>query len=157
MKLLFKQRLFSWLDSYDIYDEEGAKAYSVEGKLSWGHRLHIYDRAGGHVGTVQERVLAFFPTYEVEELGRYIGRIRKKFSILLPRFDFEYSGWQVEGNFLEWDYRIVGSGGELIATITKELLHLSDTYILNVVRQTDVLRVVMMILAIDAAKCSHRR
>lgn len=21
MKLLFKQRLFSWLDSYDIYDE----------------------------------------------------------------------------------------------------------------------------------------
>jgi len=23
MKLLFKQRLFSWFDSYDIYDEAG--------------------------------------------------------------------------------------------------------------------------------------
>jgi hypothetical protein len=23
MKLLFKQRFFSWLDSYDIYDEQG--------------------------------------------------------------------------------------------------------------------------------------
>ena len=23
MKLLFKQRIFSWIDSYDIYDENG--------------------------------------------------------------------------------------------------------------------------------------
>ena len=23
MKLLFKQRMFSWFDSYDIYDEDG--------------------------------------------------------------------------------------------------------------------------------------
>ena len=27
MKLLFKQRLFSWFDSYDIYDEAGNTAY----------------------------------------------------------------------------------------------------------------------------------
>ena len=40
MKLLFKQRFFSWLDSYDIYDEHGNTIYTVEGKLSWGHCLH---------------------------------------------------------------------------------------------------------------------
>ena len=38
MRLLFKQRFLSWFDSYDIYDEEGRTAYTVEGKLSWGHR-----------------------------------------------------------------------------------------------------------------------
>ena len=27
MKLLFKQRLFSWFDSYDIYDEAGNTVY----------------------------------------------------------------------------------------------------------------------------------
>ena len=27
MKLLFKQRLFSWFDSYDIYDEFGNTVY----------------------------------------------------------------------------------------------------------------------------------
>ena len=42
MRLLFKQRFLSWFDSYDIYDEEGRTAYTVEGKLSWGHRLEIY-------------------------------------------------------------------------------------------------------------------
>ena len=43
MKLLFKQRFFSWLDSYDIYDENENTIYTVEGKLTWGHKLVIYD------------------------------------------------------------------------------------------------------------------
>ena len=34
MKLLFKQRFFSWFDSYDIYNEAGETVYTVEGKLS---------------------------------------------------------------------------------------------------------------------------
>lgn len=59
MKLLFKQRFFSWLDSYDIYDEEGNTVFTVEGKLGWGHVLHILDRDGRHIGTVRERVLTF--------------------------------------------------------------------------------------------------
>lgn len=32
MKLLFKQRFFSWLDRYDIYDENENVVYTVEGK-----------------------------------------------------------------------------------------------------------------------------
>ena len=28
MKLLFKQRFFSWFDSYDIYDEAGSTVYT---------------------------------------------------------------------------------------------------------------------------------
>ena len=30
MKLLFKQRFFSWLDSYDIYDEYENTVYTVK-------------------------------------------------------------------------------------------------------------------------------
>lgn len=36
MRLLFKQRFFSWFDSYDIYDEDGNTVFTVEGKLAWG-------------------------------------------------------------------------------------------------------------------------
>ena len=53
MRLIFKQRFFSWFDSYDIYDEAGNVVYTVEGKLSWGHCLHILNSAGEHTGTVQ--------------------------------------------------------------------------------------------------------
>ena len=36
MKMLFKQRLFSWFDSYDIYDESGNTLYTVKGQLFVG-------------------------------------------------------------------------------------------------------------------------
>ena len=49
MKLLFKQRLFSWFDSYDIYDEFGNTVYVVKGQLSWGHKLVIYDADGNEL------------------------------------------------------------------------------------------------------------
>ena len=49
MKLLFRQRFFSWFDSYDIYDEQGNVVYTVEGKLSWGHCLHILNLSLIHI------------------------------------------------------------------------------------------------------------
>lgn len=58
MKLLFKQRFFSWLDSYDIYYEDGSVAYVVKGQLSWGHCLKIYDPYGNEVGMVQVKWLS---------------------------------------------------------------------------------------------------
>ena len=45
MKLLFKQRLFSWFDSYDIYDEAGNTVYVVKGQFSWGHKLAVISDA----------------------------------------------------------------------------------------------------------------
>ena len=63
MKLLFKQRLFLWFDSYDIYDEAGNTAYVVKGQLSWGHKLVIYDAYGNEVGMVVQKVLTFPVSY----------------------------------------------------------------------------------------------
>lgn len=61
MKLLFKQRIFSWLDSYDIYDEKGETVYTVKGQLSFGHKLFIYNKYGEHLGTIKEEILTFLP------------------------------------------------------------------------------------------------
>ena len=58
MKLLFKQRLFSWLDSYDIFGEDGQVIYTVKGQLSWGHCLKIFDANGYEVGMVKERIFS---------------------------------------------------------------------------------------------------
>ena len=87
MKLLFKQRFFSWFDSYDVYDEYGERVFTVEGKLGW-------------------------------------------------------------------DYTVTGAHGECIATIEKELLHFTDTYSIDVADTDNALCVLMLVLAIDAEKCS---
>ena len=75
MKLIFKQRLFSWFDSYDIYDENGKTLYTVKGQLSWGHCLKIFDSASNEIGTVKQRVLTFLPKFELYLKGQYIGYI----------------------------------------------------------------------------------
>ena len=56
MRLLFKQRFFSWFDSYDIYDNNGATVFTVEGKLAWGHCLHILNAAGEHIGNAAAEI-----------------------------------------------------------------------------------------------------
>ena len=77
MRMLFKQRLFSWLDSYDIYDEEGNTLYTVEGQLSWGHCLKIYDAYGNEVGMVKEEIFTFLPRFVIWMNGAPAGTIKK--------------------------------------------------------------------------------
>lgn len=155
MRLLFKQRLFSWFDSYDIYDEDGRTVYTVEGKLSWGHCLHILDARGEHIGTVQEKVFTLLPKFELYIHDQYVGSIQKQFTFFQPRFDIDCNGWQVEGSFLEWDYTVREACGALVATISKELFNWTDTYLLNIYDPADALCVLMIVLAIDAEKCSR--
>ena len=65
MRLLFKQRFFSWLDSYDIYDEAGNTVFSVEGRFGWGHRLQINDAAGNAIAMLQQKVFTLLPCFEM--------------------------------------------------------------------------------------------
>ena len=155
MKLLFKQRLFSWFDSYDIYNENGETVFTVEGKMSWGHKLHILNRRGEHIATVKQVVLTWLPRFELYESDRYIGSIKKEFSFLKPRYDIDFNGWRISGDFLEWDYNILNSYGHAVATVSKELFNFTDTYTINTVNDSDALLALMVTLAIDAEKCSR--
>ncbi len=156
MKLLFRQRFFSWLDSYDIYDEAGNTVFTVEGKLGWGHILHVLDRDGRHIGTVRERVLTFlkpkFELYRGED--EYIGCITKTFTFFKPKFSIDFNGWQINGDFMEWEYTVTDAHGGTVAAISKELFNWTDTYSIDVADPDNALCVLMLVLAIDAEKCS---
>ena len=155
MKLLFKQRFFSWFDSYDIYDESGNTVYIVKGQLSWGHCLKIYDSLGTEIGTVKERVLTFLPKFEIYLGNDYVGCISKEFSFFVPSFNIDFNGWHVDGDFFEWDYRILDSRGEEIATVSKELFNWTDTYVIDINDPKDAICALALVLAIDAEKCSR--
>ena len=155
MKLLFKQRIFSWLDSYDIYDQYGNTVFTVEGKLSWGHMLHIMDNHGNHIATVKEVVLTFLPRFELYVGEEHIGTIEKRFTLFKPSYLIDFNGWNIEGDFFEWDYTIEDASRKTVAVIGKEVLHLSDTYTIEVANDRDAIYVLMVTLAIDAEKCSR--
>ncbi len=152
MKLLFKQRLLSWLDSSDIYNEAGDVVFRVEGQLAWGHRFHIYDAYNCHVATLRQKMLTFLPRYEIIIGGKSFGDVRKELTLLRPRFVLDHIGWVVEGNLTQWEYDIKTITGQPIAHASKELLQWTDTYSLDVFRAGDALTALLVVLAIDAEK-----
>ena len=155
MRLLFKQRFFSWFDSYDIYNEAGETVYTVKGQLAWGHCLKIYDARGVEIGTVKERIFTFLPKFEMYLGQNYIGCISKEFTFFKPKYNIDCNGWQVEGNWFEWDYNIVDARGQRIASVSKELFHWTDTYSIDVRDPNHAVCILMLVLAIDAEKCSR--
>ena len=137
MRMYFKQRLFSWFDSYDIYNEQGNPIY------------------GNEAGTVKEQIFTFLPKFEIYQGNQYLGCIKKEFSFLKPRYDIDYNGWHIDGSFMEWDYKITDAAGGMVASISKELFHMTDQYVIDVYDPQNPLIALMFVLAIDAEKCSR--
>lgn len=155
MKLLFKQKMFAWFDSYNIFDEDGETVYTVKGQFSWGRCLKIFNPQGEEIGMLKQKVFAMMPTYEMYRNGEYWGNIKRAFSPLKPKFKVACNGWEVDGNFIAWDYSVVNSNGGTVAKLSKELFHLTDTYSLDIVNPEDALGVLMIALAIDADKAAR--
>lgn len=157
MKLLIKQRVFSWTDSYDIYDESGNVRYFVKAEFfSFGHQLHVYDPNQRELGVIKEKVFSFMPTFEIEIGGVTRGIIKKQFTLFRENYEIDFNGWSIDGNFLGWNYDVY-AGNRSIMHISKELLHWGDTYIIDIDNPADEFMGMMLVIAIDAANCSKNR
>jgi uncharacterized protein YxjI len=159
MELHIRQRIFSWGDSYDVFDDSGEARYEVRSAFfSLGHQIHIYDKRADEgrdeVGSIRQKLFTLMPTFEIEIGGRVIGTVRKKFTLLRQNYEVDYRGWDVEGDFLGWDYRVVQASREVLS-ITKEIWNWSDTYTLRFRNPADEIPGLLLVLAIDAANCSH--
>lgn len=154
MKFTIRQRVFSWFDSFDIYDEEGNTAFTVKGQLSWGHNLHFFTPDGEDIANVKEVVLTVFPKFEFYVHEEYKGMLRRRFSPLYPQYDMDFNGWHVDGDFLNWSWQVYDNNDNQIAIIDRKLFHLTDTYGIDVLNEEDALYVLMIVIAIDAERCT---
>lgn len=157
MKLLFKQKMFSLFGGYNIYDEyDNSIVYTVKGQFALGHSFKIFDKNNIEVGMVKQQMFSWLPKFKMYYGDQYVGCISREFSFFKPKYNIDCNGWYVEGNFFEWDYQILDSNGAEIASISKELLKCTDTYMIDVHNPQDALIVLMFVLAIDAEKCSRK-
>lgn len=158
MRLFVKQRFFSFLDSFDVYDESKNVVFHVKGKLNFGHYLEVLDNKNIVVGHIEQELFHLLhPTFNIYIGNRYVGNIRKKFTLFTNEYDIQYNGYSVIGNFFELDYSIYDQYGQLKATVSKELLHFKDYYCLDIKNDNDVIDVLMFTLAIDCEKCSRSK
>ena len=79
MQLLIKQRVFSWTDTYDVYDEKEEPKYFVKAEFfALGHQIHVYDKSGREVGMVKQRLLTLLPAFDIEIDGKEFGSVQKE-------------------------------------------------------------------------------
>lgn len=155
MQLLIKQKVFSWADSYDIYDESGEARYFVQAEFfTLGHQIHVYDkRSGLEVGSIHQKLLTFLPRFEIVVGGLPMGTVRRELSFLRPSYYVDYFGWDIVGDFFGWEYEVHNENA-LVMSVSKQLFRWGDTYVLNYSRIEDEIPGLLLVLAIDAANCS---
>lgn len=156
MQLYIKQRVFSWTDTYDVYDETDQAKYFVKADLlAIGHVIRVFDkRTGEQLGMIKQKIITMLPAFEISIHGNVVGEIRKRFSLFSPKYDVDCNGWRVEGDFFGWDYDVMG-GCSSVIHISKQLFQWGDTYVLDFVNPSDELMGLLLVIAIDAANCNN--
>lgn len=153
MKLIIKQRFLSFLDNYNIFDENDHVIYTVKGRLSFGHKLEVYNASDEHIATIREEVFTFLPRFKMYVDDRYIGSFCKKMALFRPKYILDFNDWTIEGDVFGWNYSICSNHG-VIASVHKEVLHVMDYYVIDVHDPQDALYAIMIVLSIDAEKCT---
>ena len=156
MKLCIRQRIFSWGDTYDIYDENGNARYVVKPQLfSIGHQLYVFEKAADReVGSIHQHFFAFTPGFDIVMNGQKAGIVKKRFTLFTPTYDVDFRGWTCEGDLFGWDYRVM-QGSRVVMSISRQLFTWGDTYVMEYADPADELPGLLLVLAIDAANCDH--
>ena len=154
MQLRIKQRVFSWTDSYDVFDDTGSAKYFVKARMfAFGHQIHVFEKATGReVGSIHQRLLTLTPKFDIVIGGREMGTVSKQLTLFVPRYDVDFQGWEASGDFLGWNYSVMDGCSEVMR-ITKELLTWGDTYVLDYSKPEYEIPGLLLVIAIDAANC----
>ena len=153
-ELIIKEKIMSFLDSYDVYDKNGDVIYRIKGSISLGHCFKVYNKHDEEVAILKEELLKLLPSFKIIVNDECIGHIKKELTFLRPKFNIEFKGWKVRGNIWEWDYSIYDERNT-IAEISKKIISFTDTYTIKVFNDEDELNVLLIVAAIDAIKCSQ--
>lgn len=155
MQLQIKQRVFSWTDTYDVYDGYGNPKYFVRAELlALGHHIHVYRKdTGEEVGAIHQRLLTLLPKFDIEIGGQLLGTVHRELSFFVPKYTLDYQDWYIRGDVLEWNYQVL-QGSREVMFIQKEWLSWGDTYTLNYEDPAAEIPGLLLVIAIDAANCN---
>ncbi len=160
MRYVIRERLFRLGEDSDITDEQGRPVYHVDGKvLSLRNTLIVRDLAGAEVAKVERQLIALRPTYHITRQGEEVAEVRKKlFSPFVDRFTIDIPGphdLQMTGSLFEHEYAITRDD-QLVATVSKRWLSLTETYGLDIAPGEDDLLILASVLALDLAEDRER-
>lgn len=158
MKLYLKQKVFKFLDHYDVYDEEQNVIFTVNQKFRFlGFHADVIAKEGFSSFEIDKEVFRFLPKYILTfEDGEQI-ILNFRFSLLQRKIDVEttFGNLFVRGNYWDLDFDVLKEQ-EVIATISKKWLSWGDTYEIDVYNEKYASEVLGIVIAIDSQKDIER-
>src|SRR5215469_17016874 len=106
-----RERLISIGDDYNIEDDQGRRAFHIDGKaLRLRHTVIFEDPNGHELYTIQERMARLRDSMAITRGGQKVAEVHK--AVIAPlrdRLDVSVSGSEdltVQGNLLDHEYEI---------------------------------------------------
>lgn len=158
-----KQRVFSLLDQYKIYDRNQnalyqckKKAFSLSGKIDF-----VDAKTDQTIYVMKKKLFRLMPIYEIYSQDTLIATIFKRFSIFKGKVDIHSTSgnFSVEGNYTNHQFNI-HKGNMVVASISKKWLSWGDSYEISVEEDENQELMVAMVIMIDRlfhSKSSARR
>ena len=126
-----REKLLSIGDDFWIEDEEGNRAYRVDGKAARLRKtILLKDAEDREVAKIQERKLSIRDKMAIERDGETIATVHKALVGIRDRFAIDVEGGdglKAHGNIVDHEYEIERDG-ETIARVSKKWFRVRDSY-----------------------------
>jgi uncharacterized protein YxjI len=126
-----REKLLSIGDDFWIEDDDGNRAYRVDGKAMRLRRtILLKDAADREVAKIQERKLSIRDKMAIERDGDTIATVHKALVGIRDRFVIDIEGGpelKAHGNIVDHEYEIERDG-DTVARISKKWFRVRDTY-----------------------------
>jgi uncharacterized protein YxjI len=150
-----RQKLAAIGDDFWIEDEQGNRAYKVDGKaLRVRSTLVFEDAQGNELARIQQRVARVRDTMEIEGPdGSTIATVKKALiTPLRDRWSVSVGGGpdlEVQGNLVDHEYSIEADGRK-VAEVSKKWFRVADTYGVEVGEGQDPALILAVTAALDS-------
>jgi uncharacterized protein YxjI len=152
-RFLMREKLLSIGDDFWIENDQGERAYKVDGKAFRVRQTFVLeDASGAEVARIQERKLTVRDKVAIERGGDTVATVRKALVGFRDRFaiDVEHGDdMKAHGNILDHEYEIERDG-DTVASISRKWFRVRDSYGVDIAAGEDVPLILAITVAIDS-------
>src|SRR3954469_7070887 len=152
-RFLMREKLLSIGDDFWIENDQGERAYKVDGKAFRVRQTFVLeDASGAEVARIQERKLTVRDKVAIERGGDTVATVRKALVGFRDRFaiDIEHGDdMKAHGNILDHEYEIERDG-DTVASISRKWFRVRDSYGVDIAAGEDVPLILAITVAIDS-------
>jgi len=148
-----RQKLIAIGDDYWIEDEEGHRAFRVNGKaVRFRDTFILEDPGGDEVAKIQERKLSVRDKMVIERPGGSDATVKKALVGIRDRFAIDVDGGEdmkAHGNIVDHEYEIERDGHK-VAEISKKWFRVRDIYGVEIFDDKETVLILAITVAVDS-------